>query len=222
MGDQKDLSPLDTPPLPTSPSAGAAFKEKMEKVFADVYSQEDPELPLLPERHRMFAFRWATEFRGTQEWANLFHVTSATIIEWKKNPKIVKYYMIIRRKQNMVLMERMKILEAKAFQKLYELLDMPVTDKNADVVRKTIMNVLGVDVDGALNLRVTAEAVAGTKSESGEERAVAKVEASVDLKRLRERIDEMELLEDMVNVTPDEEVQDVQGRREESTGEEAV
>lgn len=219
MADGKDLTPLDQLP-DTTP----AFREKMEKIFASVYSQDDPELPLLPEKHRMFAFRWATEFRTNADWGRIFHVSDTRIAEWKKNPKILKYYLIIRRKQNLVLMERMKLLETKAFQKLYELLDMDITDKNADVIRKTIMNVLGVDVEGTLNLRVTAEAgaVASANGPAAEPKAAARAEASVDIKKLRDRLDEMALLEDLVDVTPrGQEEEDGQGRSEEAPSQEA-
>ncbi|RDE12146.1 MAG: hypothetical protein C4K49_10715 [Candidatus Thorarchaeota archaeon] len=211
MAESKDLTPLDQPP-DTTP----VFREKMEKIFASVYSQDDPELPLLPEKHRMFAFRWATEFRTNADWGRIFHVSDTRIAEWKKNPKILKYYLIIRRKQNLVLMERMKLLETKAFQKLYELLDMDITDKNADVIRKTIMNVLGVDVEGTLNLRVTAEAraVASTSALGGEAKAAAKVETSLDIKKLRDRLDEMALLEDLVIVEPEPVESDVNDKVE--------
>jgi hypothetical protein len=209
MSDSKELTPLDVLP-DTSPE----FKQKMERIFSSVYSQDDPELPLLPEKHRMFAFRWATEFRTNVEWAKIFHVGSTRVSEWKKNPKILKYYLIIRRKQNAILMERMRLLEAKAFQKLYELLDLEVNDKNADVIRKTIMNVLGVDVEGTLNLRVTTSASSGT-GDSSSPRAVVKAEASVDVKKLRDRLDEIQLLEDLVDVTPrDQGEKDEQKRAE--------
>ena len=210
--DEKGLTPLDVPPKGKSP----AFNETAEKVFAAVYSQEDPELPLLDERHRMFAFRWATEYRTTVEWARIFHVSDTTIDLWKRNPKILAYYMILRRKQNAVLMERMHLLETKAFEKLYEILDLEITDKNLDGVRKTIMNILGVDVEGTLNLRITAEARAEGQTPA---RSVVAAEGSVDLKRLRDRIDEMELLEELVDVTPRaEEVEDGQERDEGAGG----
>jgi len=219
MNSRRELTLLDVPPDNSSP----LFKAKMEKIFASVYSQDDPELPLLPEKHRMFAFRWATEFRTNEEWGKIFHVSGSRIAEWKKIPKILRYYLIIRQKQNIVLMERMKLLETKAFQKLYEILDLEVTDKNADIIRKTIMNVLGVDVEGTLNLRVTAEANVRSNIPATETKAVAKVETSVDIKKLRDRLDEMELLEDLVDVTPrTQEENDEQGGFEERPGEEKI
>lgn len=212
---KKDLiGPLDVPP-----DCPDSFKDKMDKIFSSIYSQDDPELPLLPEKHRMFAFRWATEYRTNAEWARIFHVSDTRIAEWKRNPKILKYYLIIRQKQNMVLMERMKLLETKAFQKLYEILDMEVNAKNADVIRKTIMNVLGVNVDGALNLNVIAQAGA---SEEGSSRRIKPASGQndevLDIKRLREKLDEMELLEELVDVTPRIEEREEEDEQEESEG----
>jgi len=191
-------SPIDT-------VQSQAFKEMAERIFSEVYSQDDSELPLLPEKYRNFAFRWATEFRTTRQWSEIFHVAPETINWWKRNPKIIRYYFIIRRKHNLLMMERMKTLENKAFQKLYEILDLPVNDKNVEALGKMIMRILGVDVDGVLNLKFTAEAKAASASGNGQSAAAAtlKAEASISLSQLRDRIDEWELMDRMVGPKED-------------------
>jgi len=221
----KDLTILDTPPEPDKDDGSAikesvtVFRERMSKIFAEVYSQSDPQLPLLPEKYKNFAFRWATEFRSNKQWADIFHVASSTIEAWKRNPKILRYYIIIRKKHNLLVMERMKLLEERCFQKLYEMLDLPVTDKNFDAMGKMIMKILGMDIDGNFNLRVTAE----SSSSSAGEKAVTKVEASIDVDQLRERLDEISLLEQVVKGASMRKVgQDVQQEETGSSSREAL
>jgi len=208
----KDIKEL---PLFSDPSeVSSSFQKRLEKLLKTVYSPTDTDLPKLPERHRLFAFRWATEYRTNSEWARIFHVSPTRIAEWKKDPRILQYYRLVRNEQNRMLLERMHILEMKAFQKLYELLDMKITSKNADVIRKTIMNILGVSTEGTLNLHVSTQSAAPTK-----DRVQQATKIDADVRTLREKLDELALLEDVVGIDKEVEgdAQDTTAGSEEST-----
>ena len=162
------------------------------------------ELPELPERQREFAFRWATDCSRTNaEWAILFNVSAYTINAWKHYPKIRAYHDIIQGKRDTQLAERLLILRDKAYDRLSDLLDVDISGDTIESVRKAILDALGVSAGAipssapsgpTVNVNQTQGQIAGAQ-------AAVKTEVGpqqVDLSKMREKIDELALLEEIV------------------------
>lgn len=152
------------------------------------------ELPELPERHRDFAFRWATECRTDRAWAQVFHVSMSTICNWKRIPKIRTYRTLVRKKWETALFERMKLLEDKAYRKLDEILSTPVTDSNMESIRKTICDVLNIK-KGDL-----PRSTEGNKTTLilNQQNNIEQDQTVISLSNIKERTAELELLEDVM------------------------
>lgn len=172
-------------------------------LFAQIYNQViagDHELPDLPNRMREFAFRWMTEYRSTKDWAKLFNVSVTTIWIWRTNPKIVKYAAVIKYKRNALMLERNLTLENKAYTKLNEILDMKITEDNAEVMRKTILDTLNIIQQRLPRSAEPAAQITNINASAVQNKNKIENKVSeVDIKDIRDKLDEMELIEQVLS-----------------------
>ena len=164
---------------------------------------ETYELPELSERHRDFAFRWATESRSNADWGQIFHVSAYTIGQWKRYPKVKAYHDIIEAKRLTRMAERMRLMEDKAINKLSDLLDVEFSGDTIESIRKGILDALNISQGvvpqssgpgTAIHVNQSQGQVAGAQ-------AAAQAEAAsgpVNLASIRERIDELALIEEII------------------------
>lgn len=160
------------------------------------------ELPELSERHRDFAFRWATESRTNADWGQIFHVSAYTIGQWKRYPKVRTYHDIIEAKRATRMAEQRRLIEDKAIKRLSDLLDVEFAGDTIESIRKGILDALNISqgvvpqssAPGTVNnINQSQAQIAGAK-------ATAQAEASgpVNLAKMKERIDELALIEEIV------------------------
>jgi hypothetical protein len=161
---------------------------------------ETYQLPELSERHRDFAFRWATESRTNADWGQIFHVSAYTIGQWKRYPKVKAYHDIIEAKRMARITERVRLLEDKAYHRLSDLLDVEFSDGTIESIRKGILNVLNISQGvipqaeaPAIHVNQSQGQIAGAQASAG-----AEASAPVNLATMRERIDELALIEEIV------------------------
>lgn len=154
-------------------------------------------LPELPENLRTFAFRYATEPRRNMDWANIFHVSIYTIRNWLLKPPVVQYYLKVRQERQALMIERLTELEKKAYAKLYEILEQPVTTDNAEVVRKTALDVLSLKASGKVPRDNSGTTIIVNQEQ--QQIALSKAEADLSIDQLKELIDEYEDIDRIVD-----------------------
>jgi len=145
-----------TEPLVQSLEEGKLLKPNPDKLDEVVVKTEEKhkaegdaelnldEIPILSDRKRDFAFRFALETHHRKEWAKIFKVSPFTIDAWKKDKKIRQYYLIVRRQRDFMIAERYRFLEDGVMSKYKEILDIEVTDENMDAMRKVMLDILAV------------------------------------------------------------------------------
>jgi hypothetical protein len=156
------------------------------------------ELPQLPERMREFAFRYATEFRRTADWAQIFHVSPFTVRNWLLKPKVMQYILKLKQERQSLMIERVTDLEATAYRKLREILDIPfVSVEAAELVRQTASDVL--QHLSKLRDKGGAPAVPSTVVNVNQQTAVtASTTSDVEVQQLENRIAELNAIDEML------------------------
>ena len=154
------------------------------------------ELPSLPENLRTFAFRYATETRRHMDWANIFHVSIYTIRNWLLKPPVLQYVLKIRYERQALMVERLSELEKRATSKLAEILEEPITENNIESLRKTAVDVLALK-RGKIPQDSNAPTIV-IKQEQ-QQIALSKTEANLSIEQLKERIEEFEEIDRIVD-----------------------
>ena len=96
------------------------------------------DFPSLPERQRDFAFRYGTEYKTQEEWADIFGVSRPTIQRWISKPEVAQVVALTKfelRAYNYGFMIR---LQRKMYTKLDEFLDVKLTSTTMDSVLNAI------------------------------------------------------------------------------------
>ncbi|MFA5048721.1 MAG: hypothetical protein WC516_06875 [Patescibacteria group bacterium] len=165
------------------------------------YIDEDVDLPDIKDnRIASFAFRYAVEFKKTRGvWASEYGVHKHTIDMWLARKDVREFIFCIRvnqRKKMNVVAQRMK---EQPLIKLLELLEKPVDNAQmAEVVRKTAGDCLRIVVKGKLPLDENEERLVSVNvTNNNQVQAVS--ESNVSVEELKRRVQEIELLEQIVD-----------------------
>lgn len=165
------------------------------------------EVPYLPERQREFAFRWATECLRSADLARMFNVNIGTILRWKSKPNIVKYYLLVTRARNVMLAERANQLAVNRLKKYQEILDTPIDGYTAEPIRRTLLDI-GAELRGGMNsssdsvnVNVQTNVQTNVKNENTNEN-------NISIGEFRERLNELEALEQAAEVVEEDNVED--------------
>jgi len=148
------------------------------------------ELPLLPNRIREFAFRYATEFRSYHQWAGIFHVSTTTILHWLHKPEVMQYIIKIRWERSALMAERLNNLEVSAYSKLQDILDTPITKDTISAIRETIKDVLGLRSRESLPKSTDESGINININQTNQSAAI--VQTSEDLKRKIKRMEDLD------------------------------
>lgn len=173
-----------------------AKRSQYQLVLDELSSKPIEELPKLPERLRDFAFRYATEHRTRNEWARIFHVSVYTVDRWRKNPHVMQYYLIIRSQRQALMFERLSSLEKKAYERLSDILNMPLSSSNVDVIRRAILDVLSITQSGRLP-KSDSETSGGSVNVNIMNQPGSTME--IKTSDLKDKLSELELIEDAIN-----------------------
>lgn len=157
------------------------------------------ELPELPDYLRTFAFRYATEMRKHFDWANVFHVSPYTIRNWLLKPEVMQYILKIRQERQALMVERMSELEKKAYEKLDELLSMPVNEDTAEVMRKAIIDVLTLRRGEVPGEKGASVYVNQNQSQQQGQVTLTKVEAQMSVEEMKAQIEELEMIDEVLD-----------------------
>jgi hypothetical protein len=170
----------------------------------------DYSLPNLSLKLQEFAFRWATERRTLREWAEIFRVRPSTIHNWKNDLRVVKYAAVIKYKRNALLVERALFVETRAFAKLNEIFDMPINNSNMETIRKSIIDALQIAKDRIPTNTPNFENNVNIANKNENVTIVEQHEINntVDINTIRQQLDEIELIENVLDEKKDGEGED--------------
>lgn len=173
------------------------YSGKKTKAQQLVETLEIPEeLPDLAEPYRTFAFRRATEERKNFDWANIFHVSPYTIRNWLLRPDIQRYILKVSQERIALMAERWDDLEKAALAKYAEILRLPPTDDNMDVLLKAARDVLAVrrgEVPGEKGPTIVMQ-----QSQDQGQIALSKSEANMSIEELKHELAEIEAVNEML------------------------
>ena len=96
------------------------------------------ELPFISERHRDFAYRYATEYKSRKEWAKEYNVNPVTIDKWLRTDGIRTYIALARFEKRFYTMARRVSLENMVWKRIKEFLSMKVTGDNANAMARIL------------------------------------------------------------------------------------
>ena len=160
------------------------------------------ELPQLPDQLRTFAFRYATEPRKHMDWAAIFHVSIYTIRRWLLKREVMQYILKVRRDRQLLMLERLSNLEKKAYKKLDDILSLPVTEDTAEIIRKTILDVL--TIKGGAPLRGPSISINQQQSSSSSSSSLSSAEKNMTVGELKDRIEEMDAIDELLDKEEEE------------------